>query len=108
MTEKPLTGPLPKENKANAANKVVKLASTIVEIALWKPESIASKISRPDLYSSLILSKIRTFASTAIPIVKTIPAIPGRVKVAWRRLNKAKINIILQNKAILAKTPKIP
>ena len=34
VTEKPLMGPLPKENKASAANKVVKLASTIVEIAL--------------------------------------------------------------------------
>ena len=34
VTEKPLTGPLPKENKANAANKVVKLASIMVEIAL--------------------------------------------------------------------------
>ena len=34
------------------------------------------------LSSSLILSKIRTFASTAIPIVKIIPAIPGKVSVA--------------------------
>ena len=32
--------------------------------------------------SSLILEKIKTLASTAIPIVKTIPAIPGNVKVA--------------------------
>jgi len=101
-------GPLPNENKAKAANKVVKLASTIVEIALWKPDSIASKISRPDLNSSLILSKIKTFASTAIPIVNTIPAIPGKVRVACNRLNNAKIKIILQNNAILAKTPKTP
>ena len=34
VTENPLIGPLPNENKAKAANKVVKLASTIVEIAL--------------------------------------------------------------------------
>ena len=32
--------------------------------------------------SSLILAKIRTLASTAIPTVKTMPAIPGKVKVA--------------------------
>tara|TARA_B100000941_G_C27978001_1_gene289640 strand:- start:9 stop:158 length:150 start_codon:yes stop_codon:yes gene_type:complete len=34
VTEKPLIGPLPNENKAKAANKVVKLASIMVEIAL--------------------------------------------------------------------------
>ena len=34
VTENPLIGPLPNENKAKAANKVVKLASTKVEIAL--------------------------------------------------------------------------
>ena len=33
VTEKPFIGPLPNENKAKAANKVVKLASTMVEIA---------------------------------------------------------------------------
>ena len=32
--------------------------------------------------SSLTLSKIKTFASTAIPTVRTIPAIPDNVKVA--------------------------
>ena len=36
----------------------------------------------PPFNSSLILEKIRTFASTAIPTVKTIPAIPGNVSVA--------------------------
>ena len=34
VTEKPFIGPLPNENNARAANNVVKLASTIVEIAL--------------------------------------------------------------------------
>ena len=32
--------------------------------------------------SSLILSKIKTFASTAIPTVNIIPAMPGKVRVA--------------------------
>ena len=36
--------------------------------------------------SSLILSKIRTFASTAIPTVKIIPAIPGNVRVASNKV----------------------
>ena len=82
VTEKPLIGPLPNENKARAANNVVKLASIIVEIALWKPASIASTIFLPALNSSLILSKIKTFASTAIPTVRIIPAILGRDRVA--------------------------
>ena len=34
VTEKPFIGPLPNENNARAANKVVKFASIIVEIAL--------------------------------------------------------------------------
>ena len=37
--------------------------------------------------SSFILSKMRTLASTAIPTVKIIPAIPGRVKVASNKVN---------------------
>ena len=37
--------------------------------------------------SSLILSKISTFASTAIPTVKIIPAIPGSVNVASNSVN---------------------
>ena len=41
-----------------------------------------------DLVSSLILSKIKTLASTAIPTVNIIPAIPGKVSVAS---NKVKI-----------------
>ena len=36
VTEKPLMGPLPKINSANAAIKVVRFASTIVETALLK------------------------------------------------------------------------
>ena len=42
VTENPLIGPLPNENKAIAANKVVKFASIIVDTALLKPDSIAS------------------------------------------------------------------
>ena len=107
VTENPLIGPLPNENKAKAANKVVKLASTIVEIALWNPASIASRIFLPELNYSFILSKIKTFASTAIPTVKIIPAIPGRVSVASKMV-KMPININkLEIKATLATKPKI-
>ena len=51
--------------------------------------------------SSLILSNIKTFASTAIPTVKIIPAIPGNVNVASNnvkipnKINKLIINVKL-------------
>ena len=47
--------------------------------------------------SSLILSKINTFASTDIPIVSIIPAIPGRVKVADNKLKNVIIIVIFTN-----------
>ena len=43
---------------------------------------VAARIVFPVNNSSLIRSKIRTLASTAIPIVSIKPAIPGRVNVA--------------------------
>ena len=59
------------------------------------------------LSSSLILSKIKTFASTAIPTVKIIPAIPGKVNVA-SKIVRTPINISkLAIKAVLAINPKI-
>ena len=52
------------------------------------------------------LSKINTFASTAIPTVKITPAIPGNVKVAPIMVNNPKSINRLEIKAILATTPK--
>ena len=55
-----------------------------------------------------MLSKIITLASTAIPIVNTIPAIPGSVSVAPI---KPKEEIIINRfaiKATLAINPNIP
>ena len=46
----------------------------------------------------MILSNIKTFASTAIPTVKIIPAIPGRVNVASNKVNiPNKINKLIIN-----------
>ena len=50
--------------------------------ALLYPLEIACFNIAPFLNSSLILSKIRTLASIDIPIVRTIPAIPGKVSEA--------------------------
>ena len=58
------------------------LASKIVESALSNPFFTASRALVVLFFSSLILSKTKTLASTAIPMVKTIPAMPGKVNVA--------------------------
>ena len=85
---KPLIGPLPKKNNTTAAIIVVTFESRIVAKALENPESIAFLKVLPLRNSSLNLSKIKTLASTAIPIDKIIPAIPGRVKVASNNFNE--------------------
>ena len=59
------------------------------------------------LSSSLILSKISTFASTAIPTVKIIPAIPGKVRVASNIVKTPTSINKFEIKATLAITPKI-
>ena len=84
---KPFTGPDPKANKIIAAIKVVIFASRTVILAFAYPESNAWIIDFSVFNSSLILSNIRTFASTAIPTVKIIPAIPGKVNVASKIVN---------------------
>ena len=63
--------------------------------------------SVPCFSSSFILEKIKTLASTAIPTVSTIPAIPGRVKVADKMDMIATKRTILVPSAKLAAIPKI-
>ena len=82
VVAKPLIGPVPKINSIKAVSPVVILASKIDESALLKPSETASFIPFPLVSSSRMRSKISTLASTEIPIVKTIPAIPGRVSTA--------------------------
>ena len=107
VTAKPLIGPVPNWSSASAAKRVVTFASIIVLKARLKPLSIALIIDLPDLNSSLILSKIRTFASTDIPIVRTIPAIPGKVNVASNSVNMPnKINKLIMS-VILVINPNI-
>ena len=108
VVAKPLIGPDPKINNINAVNPVVTLASRIEDNALLKP-SETDCFNPFSLYnSSLILSKIRTLASTDIPIVRTIPAIPGRVKTAPRPDKNPNINTILSTKAMSAYNPALP
>ena len=73
---------------------VVILESIIDDVAFSNPFSTALLIDTPFLSSSLILSKISTLASTAIPMVNRTPAIPGKVNVTPISPNKNNINAI--------------
>ena len=77
----PLTVPDPFSPRTSAAINVVTLPSTIADSAFLNPTSIAERTVFPDAISSLIRAKMITFASTAIPIDRIIPAIPGNVSV---------------------------
>ena len=105
VTANPLIGPVPKRKSAIAVIKVVTWESTMVQKDLLKPPSTLDFTDFPSEYSSLILSKMRTFASTAIPMERTIPAIPGRVSVALRTASPVKRKRILSTRAVLAIIP---
>ena len=79
---KPLTAPEPLSPRTKAAISVVMFPSKIAENALLKPIFIADCTVLPVPSSSLIRSNMITFASTAIPIDRMIPAIPGSVNVS--------------------------
>jgi hypothetical protein len=64
-----------------AAMKVVMFASNIVQRAFRKPAFMAASGDFPARYSSLIRSKMMTFASTAMPTVRMMPAMLVRVSV---------------------------
>ena len=104
----PLMGPVPKTNKISAVKPVVILASKIEDNALLNPSAIALRVPLPLLSSSRTRSKISTLASTEIPIVKTIPAIPGKVSTAPKPARIPNINNIFNNRAMSAKKPELP
>ena len=85
VTAKPFTVPVPIIPRTAAAISVVTFPSMMAESALWKPLPTECQIFFPSLISSRIRAKTMTFASTAIPIERMIPAIPGRVSVILKR-----------------------
>ena len=105
VTAKPLIGPVPIANKINATIKVVSCASKILVNARLKPATIADFGLAPLASSSRMRSNISTLASTAIPMVNTIPAIPGKVSAEPINDMMAKIIIKLKINAILAIKP---
>ena len=108
VVAKPLMGPEPNIKSMIAVKPVVMFASNIEESALLKPSAIACALPLPLSSSSLIRSKISTLASTDIPMVKTIPAIPGNVSTAPKLVSTPKINTMLKINAISAAIPALP
>jgi len=65
-----------------ATMMVVRFESTMDRLARSKPARIACTGRRPRASSSRMRSKMSTLASTAMPMVNTTPAMPGKVNVA--------------------------
>ena len=82
-----MTVPEPLNHRTAAAISVVTLPSTIADIAFWNPDFKDTFTLLPLAISSRTRAKMITFASTAIPILKMIPAIPGRVSVTSNAFN---------------------
>src|SRR5207245_2787149 len=77
VTANPRTGPVPNWNRIRPEQNVVTFESRIAYQARSKPLSIAARGVLPRRSSSRMRSRIRTFASTAMPMVSTMPAMPG-------------------------------
>ena len=77
----------------------------MADIAFSKPALTAVLTVLPTPNSSLIRVKIMTFASTAIPIDRIIPAIPGSVSVMWSVFRKNSSRIVYNVSAIEARNP---
>lgn len=84
----PLMKEVAKINKIAQTIKELKLLSRIEGQALLNPSSTDEESDFPSFISSLILEKIRILASTAIPMDRTKPPIPAKLKVTGMNLNK--------------------
>ena len=83
----------------------VTLESIMDDMACLKPSLMDCEVVLPKANSSRTRSKIRMFASTAKPIVKTIPAIPGKVNTAPSEVSIPMMKNILAIKATFATIP---
>ena len=100
--------PVPNTFKMIATKRCVTLASMIEGRALRKPVLIAVSVSAPDACSSRTRSKMRMLASTAVPIVRTIPAIPAKVSTAPKEAREPKMKMTFAVRAIFAAKPALP
>ena len=104
VNAKPLIGPVPKTYKITPVNKLVIFASIIADKAPLILNPYSTDCFKPFFLEipSLILSNIITLASTDIPMVRIIPAIPGRVNTALNDAKIPKINKMFTIKATFA------
>ncbi len=105
VNAKPLISDVPNQKSMSAVMKFEIFESRIENQAREKPNFTASLMVRPARSSSLIRSKISTFASTAIPIDMMNPAIPAAVRVTGMSLKSAKIIAINIQREIVATSP---
>jgi hypothetical protein len=82
VTPNPRTGPDANQNSRPAASRVVALESAMALHARVNPRMTAVRSFPEAACSSLIRSKTSTLASTAMPMARMNPAMPGRVRVA--------------------------
>ena len=104
---KPLTVPEPRKYRTAAAIRVVMFPSRIADSALEKPALIADFTLCPRPISSLIRVKMITFASTAIPTERMIPATPGSVSVISNAVSMMSTRPTYRARAMTAATPGI-
>ena len=105
VTAKPFTGPVPKMNSSRAANSCVTWLSTMVQNTRSKPASMAPGTLLPVASSSLMRSKMRILASTAMPRVRAKPAMPGSVSVALKEPSSPIITMTFTVRATIALRP---
>ena len=91
-----------------AVMSVVRFESMMEMLARLKPAFTASSAVIPALSSSLMRSKIRTLASTDIPMVSTMPAMPGRVSVAPKSVMPARRMVMVKQSMMSATRPDSP
>ena len=80
VTAKPLIIGIPERYKIKQVISVDTLESRILVQARLNPASIPAWTELPSRTSSFMRSNIKMFASTAIPILSTKPAMPASVK----------------------------
>ena len=105
LTANPFTGPLPKYIRITAQSSVVKLPSSTAEKAFSYPRLTALANVLPAFSSSRMRSKTSTLASTAMPRVRMIPAMPGMVIVAPNAAIAPRMSTTLTASAATAITP---
>src|SRR3989344_3235376 len=87
----PRTSDVPNQYKITEVIRLETLESRMEVQARRKPSAIAVSSDLPERSSSFILSKIKIFASTAIPIERINPAMPADERVTGIDLNRSKV-----------------